>query len=153
MNRTKLQNSAIHANKNKSGITDENYRALILAITNQRTDSSKDLDTKEADKLIEALGGTSPGQLAKRRKRPEGKRVKRGANVTALASDAQQRFLLYLAVQRWGGDKGAQSLREFCQSSNVIGKPKPLTAKEANKAIEALKSLNKREPATCVNSH
>jgi hypothetical protein len=148
MNRTKLQNSAIHANKTKSGISDENYRALILAITKDRTDSSKDLDTKEADKLIEALGGTSPGQLAKRRRRTERKPIKRGSNVTELASDRQQNYLTYLAVQRWGSDRGAQSLRKFCKSTNVIGKPKPLTAKEASKAIEALKSLNKREPQT-----
>lgn len=137
MKRTKLQNSIIHAQKNKIGISDDDYRAAVLAISNGRTDSSADLDVKEANALIEKLGGTAPKKW----------NATAAHNVEKLVSHAQRSLLTQLSITRWN-DQHATSLASFCNSPKMLGKPYPRTSKEAQRVIEALKAMNKRDGLT-----
>lgn len=139
MNRTKLQNSHIHALKNKNHISDDNYRAAVLAVSNGRTDTSKELTQKEADELIVKLGGNLPthGRATKPAKRPA------KSNVVALVSEGQKRLIGQLATRRWGKDYTAP-LQALCNSPRVLNKPYPKTQKEAQRLIETLKAMNKR---------
>lgn len=136
-NRTKLQNSIIHASKNNAKISNDNYRALVFRISAGRTESSADLTVKEANELIEALGGTAPGKALNK------PRHKAGNNVTNLPSEAQTSHLKSLAVQRWGAENYATAFSALCQ--HTISKPKPLTAAHAKTMIEAIKAMNKRD--------
>ncbi len=92
------------------------------------------LNLTEADAVIVRLGGEP---LAARRT-VQHRRAKAGVN--QIVSQAQLQLIADLASQRrWTAD----TLREFCLK---LCKHFPLrTTADANKVIEALKSMNKRE--------
>lgn len=137
MKRTKLQNAIIHSQKHKLGISEDDYRAAILSISDGRTDSSADLDTKEANQLIEKLGGTAP-------------RAKQGGTVVTLVSAGQRNLITKLSVTRWK-ENYPTALKAFCQSQKVIGKAYPRTSKEAQRVIETLKAMNSRDGLTTTH--
>jgi len=143
MKRTKLQNSIIHASKHKSGISEENYRAAIYAISSGRTESSAELDVKEANELIVKLGGT-PTDFMKRKGGSKAKPTDR--SVVKMVSHGQRNTITQLAMERWG-DSHATALKSFCESSKTIGKAYPRTSKEAQRVIETLKAMNRRDAA------
>lgn len=143
MKRTKLQNAIIHAQKNASGISDENYRALIFNLTNGRTETSSAMDAREADKLIEALGGTPPPRGNGVSRRTQQRRNK-AAGIITLATPEQVNVITNLAITRWGeGVQTAAALGKLVQ--RILKTDKIKTSQQAQKVIEALKVMNTRD--------
>jgi len=142
--RTKLQNSIIHAQKTTAGISAENYRALIFNLTNGRTESSAEMDTREADELIKALGGTPPPRYKGSRRTQQ--RRNQTAGVIVLMTAGQWGTINFLAQERWGeGVQTSAALGKLVL--RVIKRDKIKTSQEAQKIIEALKAMNARDKA------
>lgn len=141
MKSTKLQKSIIHALKNKAKIKDEYYRTLIFNLSNGRTDTSKELTTVEANKLIKELGGTPPqsGNGCSRRTQ---QRRNQKAGVVGLITPAQTTALNALAEARWGVNYG-QPLQSLCQ--RMYRRKSPHTSKQAQSLIEAIKAMQQRD--------
>ena len=151
MKRTNLQNSYIHSLKHKTGISEENYRAAILVVSENRTDTSAELTHKEANELIVKLGGTLPDYRSRQRNatsKVKGKstrtmqRQRKAAGVETLPSGKQLKYLHALGAERWhdGYDAPLAAL-----ARKTIKRDRPTTSKEASKLIQAITELNKRE--------
>lgn len=138
--RTKLQNTAIWGRKAERAISAENFRALVLNVSQGRTESSKELSFNEANKLIEEMGGVpiNAGKRTRQRKAQQ-------AGVVSLPSASQLELLRALATQRWGAAHAEKTLAKFCEARSVLGHAQPRTSKEAVKVIEILKRKNALE--------
>jgi hypothetical protein len=105
--------------------------------------SIRALSKQEADKVIEALGGTALTRPRGQSKRSQQYRRKR-AGIVTIANDAQKAMITNLAKQLWG-DKAETALAAFCASPKVLNKPAPQTSAEASRLIETLKAKRARE--------
>ena len=135
--RTLKQNLIIHARIGKTpDFSADDKAAMVLDITNGRERSTKELSKDEADVMIERLGGsTSPVSVR------AAQYHRQKAGVPQIVTQKQLKKI----------DKGWTrfdhrtdfGLQKLCW--NVIKKARPATTKEANKIIEAIKSMNERE--------
>jgi len=137
--KTTAQVRAIFGLARKRGFDEADLHALVEEATATRNgkggkQSIRDLNVTEADKVIVRLGGQP---LAARRTVQERRRK---AGVQQVVGQGQLDYIASLASQRqWG----AETLQQFCLK---LCKHFPLrTTRDANKVIEALKAMNKRE--------
>lgn len=127
---------AIFGLARRAGHSDEDRHAVIASITDGRTDSVKDLTFDEANSVIEHYGGNAfkpaPRRTVLYRRQKGG--------VKQLVSQSQLELLASLASQRnWS----AEALTKFCERQ--CGHYPLRTTEDANKVIEALKAMNRRE--------
>jgi hypothetical protein len=126
------QVKSIFAEAKKRALDGETLRDLVADVT-RRTRSIADLTHAEADRVIRRLKGRDYTPLRTMQHR----RAKTG--VSQIVTDDQLTKIAALATQRkWS----AQTLVNFC--IRQCGHPVRTTV-DANKVIEALKAMNKRE--------
>ena len=134
--KTTGQVRAIFGLARSAGHSDDERRAIIAQVTEEKKHSVRDLTFDEANLVIKHYGGDAfkpaPRRTVLYRRQQRG--------VKQIVSSAQLELIATLASQRqWS----AETLRKFCvrQAGHF-----PLrTTEDANKVIEALKSMNKRE--------
>jgi hypothetical protein len=130
--KTQPQVRAIYGLARKRGLDNEELHALVKDATHKT--SIANLNVTEADVVITKLGGEP---LAARRT-VQHRRQKAG--VQQVVQQGQLELIAALASQRhWP----AQALIDFCKRQ--CGHHPLRTTKDANKVIEALKSMNRRE--------
>ncbi len=119
------------------GCTKEDLENLAFELTNGRVERLSTLTFREANAMIERLGGSplsqTPGRTLRHRRQKAG--------VPQIASHAQLEFLRKLAEARGITDDGFERL---CRRM-LRGQPRPRTTAEANKIIEAIKAMNRRD--------
>lgn len=131
--KTTPQVRAIFGEGRKCGLDDEQIRDTVESVTG-RTRSIRKLTHAEADRVIEKLKGKSfvPRRTLQYR------RAKHG--VKQVVQEGQLKLIADLATQRhWS----AETLVKFCQRQ--CGHHPLRTTADANKVVEALKSMNKRD--------
>jgi len=136
--KTNAQTRRIFGLARTRGLEQEELHALVKEATSRNGKGGKAsiaaLNISEADAVIVRLGGEP---LAARRTIQH---RRRNAGVQQVVGQAQLQYIAALASQRnWS----AETLRDFCIK---LCKHFPLrTTSDANKVIEALKSMNQRE--------
>jgi hypothetical protein len=131
--KTHSQVKAIFAEAKKRGFEDEDLRDVVEDVT-RRTRHISELSYSEAQNVIRRLKAADfvPTRTLQHRRAKSGvKQVVTPEMLTLIAELASQR--------NWS----AETLQNFCLRQ--CKKPKPRTTADANKVIEALKSMNKRE--------
>lgn len=124
---------AIFAEARRVGLDGESLRDVIESVT-RRTRSIKELTHAEAEAVIRKLKGNAFVSLRtiQHRRRKEG--------VGQVVQPAQLRLIGDLASQRnWS----AETLLDFCERQ--CGHTRPRTTGDANKVIEGIKAMNRRE--------
>lgn len=136
--KTAGQNRAIFGAATAAGLDIDLVRDIVESITSEtRKEPSRSisgLSYAEAERVIARVKGKSfvPTRTLQDRRRKAG--------VKQLVQQSQLDLIAELASQRhWP----ALTLGHFC--FKVCKRAKPLTTGEANKVIEALKAMNKRE--------
>ena len=145
---TKAQIKQIHVQLHRLGIDDATYRALLDELWGVAT--CKDLTRRQASALLNRLGvrltnapGQRPGQTARKRKknRPAPRHAPLPEGVVQLASPEQQRFVRELATEvDWRLAGGFERWLE-----HNMGLPRVRTHAEAQKVIEGLKAMKRRQ--------
>lgn len=137
-NKTQKQNRAIWALAHKLGFSNDDVHELALEVTGKQ--SIRALSRKEADDVIDRMGGQpffrdksgTPRRTVSYRRQQTG--------VVQLETEKQLNLLRDLATRRGWSE---ETLQNFCQRQ--IKKSLPTTTKEANKVIEGIKAMNKRD--------
>jgi Protein of unknown function (DUF1018) len=130
--KTRAQLRRIYGLAKDCGLDNEELHALVFDATNKSSIAA--LNVTQADVVIARLGGEP---LAARRTIQQ---RRKNAGIVAVVSPAQIQLIADLASQRhWS----AETLQEFCRRQT--GHFPLRTTKDANKVIEALKSMNRRE--------
>jgi hypothetical protein len=126
---------AIYGIARRSGLDDELLHDTVESVT-KRTRSIAALTRLEADQVIAHLKGEAFTPTPRRTVQHRRKR----AGVQQVIQQGQLDLIASLASQRgWS----AQTLIDFCKRQ--CGHHPLRTTKDANKVIEALKSMNKRD--------
>lgn len=139
MRRTLKQNRIIHQLISRRGISSEKKTALVEQVSGGRVNSSAQLTKTEANDLITKLGGDPPQPNPQHKKRAL-QRKRQRAGIKQIVTQRQVIYIEDLWKKFGRTDKGLQKL---CQ--NIIRKNYPRTTAEANKIIEAIKSMNERK--------
>lgn len=130
--KTYQQVRCIYGEAKRCGLDNDALHELVFDVT--AVSSLSILTYAQAQKVIERLKGRSfaPRRtLQYRRQR---------AGIKQVVQESQLRLIAELAAQRhWTVD----TLSKFCERQ--CKHPRPRTTDDANKVIEALKSMNKRE--------
>lgn len=117
--------------------TKEDLEDLAFEITNGRVERLSLLSFDEANAMIERLGGSplsqTPGRTLRHRRQKAG--------IVQIASHAQIAMLRKIAEKRGITEEG---LERLCRRM-LRGQPRPRTTAEANKIIEAIKAMNRRD--------
>lgn len=134
--KTPAQVRAIFGLAKRARHDDHDRHAVIADVTRGRTDSTKELTFDEANAVISHYGG--------RTFKPASRRTvlhhRQHAGVFQVVQQGQLEYIAKLASQRhWS----AQTLIVFCKRQ--CGHHPLRTTKDANKVIEALKNMNRRE--------
>ncbi len=137
-NKTQQQNRAIWALAHKLGFNDDDVHQLVEEVTGKQ--SIRALSRKEADDVIVKMGGTPFFRDTKNTPRRTVSYRRQQTGVATLVSDSQIDLLNSLAARR---GMSAQGLKSLCL--RMIKREAPLTTKDANKIIEALKAMNARD--------
>lgn len=132
--RATSQIRAIFAQGHKCGLDDEGIRDVVESVT-RRTRSIRELTHAEAEAVIKQIKGNEfiPLRTLQYHRQKQG--------VKQLATRAQLDLIAQLASQRAGWT--AQTLVDFCKRQ--CGHHLPRTTDEANKVIEGLKAMNRRD--------
>jgi Protein of unknown function (DUF1018) len=128
---------AIFAEGRKQGLGHEELREVAESVTN-RTRSLSELTHAEAESMLRRLKGSGfvPLRTLQHRRKQQG--------VEQIVRPGQIKLIAKLASQRaWSKD----ALVHFCDRQ--CGFPRPRTTTHANKVIEALKSMNRRDELWC----
>ncbi len=135
--KTHAQLKRIFGLGHKMRCSKEDLEELAYDVTKGRTSRLSKLTFDEANGVIERLGGeglpVSPSRRTVQYRRQK-------AGVTQIMTPRQQRYLKDLADKRRISEEG---LERLCR--RILGKRAPRTTKDANKVIEALKSMIKRD--------
>jgi hypothetical protein len=130
-----VQVRAIYGIARKNGLDDELLHDVVESVT-KRTRSIAALTHVEANQVIAHLKGEAYPPTPRRTVQHRRKR----AGVQQVIQQGQLDLIAALATQRnWS----AQTLIDFCKRQ--CGHHPLRTTKDANKVIEALKSMNRRE--------
>ncbi|HYE72585.1 MAG TPA: hypothetical protein VEF04_04605 [Blastocatellia bacterium] len=135
--RTKAQNKTIHALLNSRRIDADLKAEMVYRITGGRTTHSSEMYFSEANQLITELGGT-PHDAGLRTVQ----HYRRQAGVTQIITSQQRQILRALCTARWGSDYNAP-YQALCL--RTLKKSEPVTSPDAQKIIEAIKSMNSRD--------
>lgn len=127
------QVKAIFAEGRKLGLDQDELRDVVESTT-RRTRSVKELTRSEADAVLQKLKGNQYVPLRTLQHRRQKRDVKQ------LVSKTQLKLIAELASQRGWTSEG---LGRFCE--RVCGHATPRTTEAANKVIEGLKAMNRRE--------
>lgn len=131
--KTTPQVRAIFGESRKCGLDDEQLRDTVESVTG-RTRHISELTYVEAERVIEKLKGKSFVS----RRTLQYRRAKQG--IKQVVQEGQLTLIAELASQRnWS----AEALVNFCQRQ--CGHHPLRTTEDANKVIEALKAMNRRE--------
>jgi len=133
--KTQAQVKAIWSLARGRKMTDDQLHDLVEGETGQR--SIRALSRAQADKVIVALGGKALFNRVARRTRQN---YHQQDGIKQVASKEQLSLLRDLAKRRQWSD---ESLTKFCR--RMIRRDRPATTIQANKIIEALKSMNRRD--------
>lgn len=131
--KTTGQVRAIYAEAAKRGIDQETLRDMVADVT-KRTRSVKALSFTEAQRLIQRLKGNSFVPLRTLQYR------RQRAGIPQLVRPEQLTLIADLASQR---EWDVEALAKFCKRQ--CKREVPRTTQDANKVIEALKAMNRRE--------
>jgi hypothetical protein len=132
--KTSGQVKAIFGSAKVRGIDPGDELHDIVESVTRRTRSIADLTYAEAERVIARVKGSAfvPRRTLQYRRRKAG--------VKQMVQQWQLDLIVELASQRhWPSETLTQFCRRQCK------RDKPLTTNEANKVIEALKAMNKRE--------
>ncbi|HUF02823.1 MAG TPA: hypothetical protein VMM38_01465 [Aridibacter sp.] len=119
------------------GCGKEELEELACDVTNGRTERLSKLTFDEANAMIERLGGDA-FPVSRSLRTVQYHRQKAG--VTQIVTPRQMKYLEDLAAKRNITDEG---LERLCRK--ILGRGLPRTTKDANKVIEALKSMIARD--------
>lgn len=131
---------AIFAEAKKRGLKDEDLRDVVEDVT-KHTRHISELTYAQAQNVIRRLKAEQfvPTRTLQYRRAKSG--------IKQLVANEQLTLIAELASQRkWP----AETLRNFCVKQ--CGKEKPRTTVDANKVIEALKAMNKRDGLWAANA-
>lgn len=131
--KTTQQVRAIYGEARRRGLDDDQLHDLVASVT-MRTRSIKELTHAEAQKVIQRLKGNSFVPLRTLQYR------RQKAGIPVLVRPDQLTLIAELASQR---DWSIETLAAFCKRQ--CKREVPRTTSDANKVIEALKAMNKRE--------
>lgn len=134
--KSKKQVKAIWSLARGKGLTDEQLHSLVAA-TVGGNDSIRALSRTNADKVIVALGGTAFNKRIARRTRQDHHQQ---TGTKQIVTASQLDLIRSLAARRGWSE---ESLQKFCQRQ--IKRDQPATTIQANKIIEALKAMNRRD--------
>ena len=129
------QNRIIHQLIGRRRLDVEEKALLVGEASGGRTESSAKLTRQEANRLIERLGG-SPPQLSRRTEQLR----RQEAGVKQIATP-KQRAYMYKLWNRFS-HRRLSGLDKLCR--RTIKRRRPQTTEQANKVIEAIKSMNLR---------
>jgi hypothetical protein len=132
--KTSGQVKTIFGEGRKCNLDDDGLRDVVESVT-RRTRSIKSLTWAEAQRVIEKLKGQQfvPTRTLQYRRAKQG--------IKQVVQDGQLKLIAELASQRQGWT--AASLVKFC--NRQCGHHPLRTTEDANKVIEALKDMNRRE--------
>lgn len=120
----------------KNNMTDEDFREMIFDMTNGKSESSSALSFDQKNEVISKLGGTP---FTKSLRDINRQRAKTGVeNIDTRLQEKLLNDLWFAFPYRTPG-----GLEKICLST--IKRAKPLTTKDFNKVIEAVKDMNKPE--------
>ena len=131
--KTSGQVQAIFAEARKRRIDQDGLRDIVEDVT-RRTRSIKELTYNEAQRVIQRLKGNSFVPLRTLQYR------RQQAGVPQLVTQQQLNLIGELASQR---EMSVEALTKF--SKRVCKREMPRTTADANKVIEGLKSMNRRD--------
>ncbi|HEV7700312.1 MAG TPA: hypothetical protein VGO43_08805 [Pyrinomonadaceae bacterium] len=138
--RTLDQNKRIHGLAGQNGVDRDTLHAHACEISNKRTSRTSELSFDEANVLIKRLGG-EPLPASSGLSTRSQQRARQKAGVKQLRTKAQEKMILDL----WANDPvRTMSGLETLSKRILKGKSQPSTTDEANKLIEAIKSMNRR---------
>lgn len=138
-NKTKSQIKAIFGLARQRGLDDVELHDIVRNVT--RLTSIRALSRKQADNVISALGGTPLiGSPREGRSQRRTQQIKKAAGSKSVATKAQLDKMHELAT---GRGIGADGLARLCLRMNR--RDEPITTKECNRVIEALKAMNARD--------
>lgn len=131
--KTHGQVKALFGIARQCGLDDDQLHDVVEDVT-KRTRSIKELTHSEADRVIARLKGKNNVPLRTLQYR------RRKAGVEQIVQETQLQLIAQLASQRnWS----SETLVNFCRK--MVKRAKPATTSEANKIIEALKAMNRRD--------
>lgn len=134
---TGKQRAAIFGLAKARGLNHETLHSLVEAEVGKT--SIKELTFAEANKIIVAMGGKAFQRGGEKPRRTRQHHHKQ-AGVSQIVTEDQLALINSLAQKRnWT----ATSLDNFCR--RMLKRPRPTTTIEANKIIEALKTMNSRD--------
>lgn len=137
--RTKGQNSLMFALANQVGVTHNDLKDWTFEITNGRTEHTSELYYSEAVKIIDRLQSYVKKQTGKVSQRTIQYRRQQAGIKQIVTQDQLDK------IQReWKEVEGRtpSGLESLC--FRILKYDKPRTTADANKVIEAIKSMNKR---------
>ncbi|MBS1793378.1 MAG: hypothetical protein JSS81_05965 [Acidobacteria bacterium] len=137
--KTTAQNRAIFGLGAKLGCGKEELRELAYDVTGGRTDALSKLTFDEANGMIQRLGGRPFTKTFNSRRTENYHRQKAGVETIVTTEHLEKLSKLWFAKPH----RTAEGLEALCQRINKT--PKPRTAKECSRVIEAIKSMNKRD--------
>jgi len=131
------QLAMIHIAKKELGLDDDTYRAVISQISNGRTQSSRDLDYGERNKILEHFKG-----------RGWKKAAPKAAKTRPLATDDQSKKIraLWLDLHASGAlrDSSENALASYVMRQTGVNALQWLNTHQASQVIEALKKWLRR---------
>lgn len=139
--RTSKQNRIIHSLVNRWNFTGDDKAEMVFGITEGRTCSTKEMTFDEANVMIKRLDGRPVVEQPlkdKSRRTVQYHRQKQG--VEQIITPTMKDFIHSLQRGRNMSDDGLKSL---CR--RMLKKDFPQTNKEANKIVEAIKAMNRRD--------
>lgn len=139
--RTKAQNTMIHAIAGKLGLPKEDIAELAFDISGNRTEHTSELSVDEAAKLINRLQMWANPQAVKSpsRRTIQYRRQQAGIKQAVTPEHIDKMRRLWFA-KPGRTESGLESL-----TLRQIKLEKPRTTKECNSVIEAIKAMNLRE--------
>lgn len=137
--KTLAQNRAIFGLGSKMKCSHEDLQELAYDVTGGRTASIAKLTFKEANGMIERLGGRPFTQRPRSARTDQYHRQKAG--IEAIATSTHIDHMKRLARERNMSDDGLGNLSARVNKGVRI----PRTSKEVNRVIEAIKAMNERD--------
>lgn len=140
--KTHAQLQRIFGLGHKWGFGKEDLEELCWEISDGKIERLSFLTFDLANAMIERLGGEPFSAVSRRTVNYR----RQQAGISQIATKQQLRFLDELAEKRGISETG---LERLCRRM-LAGRPRPRTTIEANKIIEAIKAMNRRDASTAA---
>lgn len=142
--RTNAQNRAMHALAAQRGLAHEDLQTLAGEVTKGKTQRTSELTFRQANQVIEKLGGQPLPDYGKTPRRTQNYR-RRNAGITAKSTVPTELQIAHIRTLAEKRNMSEEGLERLATRMNINWPPK--TCAGAQGLTEALKSMIKRDKA------